>query len=234
MPTRIFVAESDALLAGTLIKRLRGAGFEVDSASDGATALAAIRGRRPELVIAAVELPGVDGLEICKVLRSQADTRAVGMIILSAKADAVDRILGFELGADDYIVKPVEPREMIARIHSVLRRLCHARTAPQRVGGLEVDRDAYTASVEGKAIQLTAREFALLTTLVSANGRVVRRITLLKDAWELEHGDEIASRTLDSHMARLRQKLGSEAERLVTIKGIGYRFDVSENPAETA
>lgn len=232
MPIQVVVAEGDLLLADSLTRRLRAAGFEINAVADGDAALAAIRRRRPELVIADVDLPGVDGLDLCKQLRSQADTSGIGVIILSSRTDVVDRIIGFELGADDYLVKPIDAREVVARMRSVLRRLRQPPPPPSRVAGLEIDRGAHTVAVDGEPVKLTGREFALLSAVMGANGRVVRRTTLLEQAWGVEHGDELASRTLDSHVARLRHKLGVHARRLITVKGIGYRFDVSERPPE--
>jgi DNA-binding response OmpR family regulator len=233
MPHRIFVVEDDARLSGLLVRQLREAGFLADCAADGLSAWTMIRRVHPDLVLVDIELPELDGLQLCKRLKNLPETAAIGVIIVSGRSDVIDRVLGLELGADDYIVKPFEPREMIARIHSVMRRLQQAPAPPRRIGRLEIDLAAHTTRVDGEAVALTAREFALLASLISASGRVVRRGTLLKEAWELEHGYELASRTVDVHVARLRQKLGSQADRLVTVKGIGYRFDQSEPAPES-
>jgi DNA-binding response OmpR family regulator len=228
MPHRIFVVEDDVRLSGLLVRRLREAGFVADSAADGLSAWTTIRRARPDLVLVDIELPELDGLQLCKRLKSLPETETIGVIIASGRADVVDRILGLELGADDYIVKPFEPREVIARINSVMRRLRQAPAPPRRIGRLEIDLEAHTTRVDGEPVDLTTREFALLASLIAAGGRVVRRATLLKDAWGLEHGYELGARTVDVHVARLRQKLGSQADRLVTVKGIGYRFDQSD------
>jgi DNA-binding response OmpR family regulator len=225
MATRITVVEDDVFIADLLVRHLRDASFAADFVSTGAAALAAIRRNPPDVVLVDIELPDIDGLELCRRLKSQSDTARIGVIIVSARSDVIDRVVGLELGADDYIVKPFEPREVIARIHSLLRRLHQAPIPPRQIGGLEVDFETYKTRVDGRPIELTLREFSLLRALVSANGRVVRRSTLLQEAWGLEHGDEVDSRTVDVHVARLRQKLGSQANRLVTVKGVGYRFE---------
>jgi DNA-binding response OmpR family regulator len=225
MPHRIFVVEDDTRLSGLLTRRLREAGFLADCAADGLSAWTMIRRAHPDLVLVDIELPELDGLQLCKRLKSLPETAAIGVIIVSARSDVVDRILGLELGADDYIVKPFEPREVIARINSVMRRLQQTPSLPRRIGHLEIDLEAHTTRIDDEPVELTTREFALLASLIAASGRVVRRETLLKEAWGLEHGYELTSRTVDVHVTRLRQKLGSQAERLKTVKGIGYRFD---------
>lgn len=225
MPHRIFVVEDDARLSGLLVRRLREAGFVADCAADGLSAWTTIRREHPDLVLVDIEVPELDGLQLCKRLKSLPETEAIGVIIASARGDVFDRILGLELGADDYLVKPFEPREMIARINSVMRRLRQPPAPPRRIGGLEIDLEAHVTRVDGELIDLTTREFALLASLIEAGGRVVRRATLLQDAWGLEHGYELGARTVDVHVARLRQKLGSQADRIVTVKGVGYRFD---------
>jgi DNA-binding response OmpR family regulator len=147
-----------------------------------------IRRTPPDLVLVDIELPELDGLQLCKRLKNVPETAAIGVIIASGRGDVVDRILGLELGADDYIVKPFEPREVIARINSVMRRLRPATVPPRRIGRLEIDLEAHITRVDGELVDLTMREFALLASLVSSGGRVVRRATLLKAAWCLEHG----------------------------------------------
>jgi two-component system phosphate regulon response regulator PhoB len=228
MPHRIFVVEDDARLSGLLVSRLREAGFTADCAADGLSAWTSIRRALPDLVLVDIELPELDGLQLCKRLKNLPETAAIGVIIASGRGDVVDRILGLELGADDYIVKPFEPREVIARINSVMRRLRQTPAPARRIGRLEIDLEAHTTRIDGEPVDLTTREFALLASLISASGRVVRRATWLKVAWGLEHGYELGARTVDVHVARLRQKLGSQADRLVTVKGVGYRFDQSE------
>jgi DNA-binding response OmpR family regulator len=227
MSSRITVVEDDAFLADLLVQRLRAAGFAADFVSNGLAALSVIRSQMPDIVLLDIEMPDMDGLEICRRLKREPETARIGVIIVSARSEVVDRVVGLEIGADDYVVKPFEPREVIARVHSVLRRLQQPPAPPRRIGGLEIDFDTHITLVGGARIELTFREFSLLRALIAANGRIIRRSTLLQEAWGLEHGDEIDSRTVDVHVARLRQKLGSEAERLLTVKGAGYRFDVT-------
>ncbi len=221
-------------LSGLLVRQLREAGFVADCAADGLSAWTTIRRALPDLVLVDIELPELDGLQLCKRLKNLPETAAIGVIIASARGDVVDRILGLELGADDYIVKPFEPREVIARINSVMRRL---RQAPRRRAASDAWRSIWRPTrrrVDGEPVDLTTREFALLASLISASGRVVRRATSLKDAWGLEHGYELGARTVDVHVARLRQKLGSQADRLGDGEGrrLPLRSESSTNPID--
>jgi len=149
--------------------------------------------------------------------------------MLTAKAEEVDRVVGLEVGADDYVVKPFSPRELVARVKAVLRR---AQEAPgpsvRRIGELEVDEAKHLAAVKGMPVELTAKEFGLLCALMRANGRVLNREQLLEGVWGYANAEEIESRTVDVHIRRLREKLGSAARRIVTVKGVGYRFDLEE------
>jgi two-component system phosphate regulon response regulator PhoB len=146
--------------------------------------------------------------------------------MLTAKAEEVDRVVGLEVGADDYVVKPFSPRELIARIRAILRRAHEpADLSARRIGALEVDEGRHSVTVQGTPVELTAKEFGLLCALVHANGRVLNREQLLEGVWGYADAAEIESRTVDVHIRRLREKLGSEAKRIVTVKGVGYRFD---------
>jgi DNA-binding response OmpR family regulator len=221
------VVEDHPQLQWLLVEVLRKAGYEVDAEKDGQAGWRTLSARRPDLAIVDIELPGLDGLELCKRIRADAGTRNTAIIIISGRGDVNDRVTGLERGADDYIVKPFETREVIARVQAALRRLHPAPATSRRIGTLELDEDTHVAALDGMPLDLTAREFALLAVLVHGNGRTVRRSTLLREAWGVEHEHEISSRTVDVHVARLRQKLGAEAPRLVTVKGVGYRFDIS-------
>jgi two-component system phosphate regulon response regulator PhoB len=146
--------------------------------------------------------------------------------MLTARAEEVDRVVGLELGADDYVVKPFSPRELMARVTAVLRRTqAPSVQFPTRVGDLEVDEPRHRATVGGRALELTAKEFSLLGALLHANGRVLSREQLLHAVWGYANAAEIESRTVDVHIRRLREKLGPEARRILTVKGVGYRFD---------
>ncbi len=205
------------------------AGFECVGAGDGLTALRLVRELQPDVVILDLMLPGLDGLQVCRRLREDPATARLPIIMLTAKAEEVDRILGLELGADDYVVKPFSPRELMARVRAVLRRTREPDGPPvKRIGALELDEGRHRVTVAGSPVELTAKEFALLRALVRANGRVLSREQLLNTAWGYAQAAEIESRTVDVHVRRLREKLGPEARRVVTVKGVGYRVDVDD------
>jgi DNA-binding response OmpR family regulator len=175
-------------------------------------------------------LPGFDGLEVCRRLRQDPATAGLPIIMLTARAEEADRVVGLDVGADDYVVKPFSPRELVARIKALLRRTqapaerASAR-AVARVGALELDEGRHRVTVEGAPVELTVKEFGLLAALVHAGGRVLSREQLLEGVWGHANAAEIESRTVDVHIRRLREKLGSEARRVVTVKGLGYRLD---------
>ena len=177
-------------------------------------------------------LPEMDGLEVCRRLRGDAATATVPIIMLTAKSDEVDRVVGLELGADDYVAKPFSPKELVARVRAVLRR---ARPeTPGRVfreGGIMLDPARHAVTVSGGAVALTPKEFDLLQVLMEAAGRVLSREHLLTRVWGYAHADEIESRTVDVHVRRLRAKLGDEGRRISTVKSVGYRFDRGEGGA---
>ncbi|MEO6203488.1 MAG: response regulator transcription factor, partial [Nitrospirales bacterium] len=171
-------------------------------------------------------LPGVDGLEVCRKLRKDPKTSSIAIIMLTAKAEEVDRIVGLEMGADDYMVKPFSPRELLARVKAVLRRgQGQDMPAIKRVGTLEVDEGKHQVTVNGTVVELTVKEFDLLCALMRANGRVLNREQILETVWGYSNAVDIESRTVDVHIRRLREKLGDEFTRIVTVKGVGYRFE---------
>lgn len=195
-------------------------------AKDGETALQRVRANRPDLLILDLMLPGIDGLEICRFVRRDPATAHILIIMLTAKADEVDRIVGLEMGADDYIVKPFSPRELVARVKAVLRRGAdHPPEPVLKVGEIEVDEAKHQVRIAGRPLELTIKEFDLLCALMRANGRVLNREQILESVWGYQNAVEIESRTVDVHIRRLREKLGSEHRRIVTIKGVGYRFN---------
>src|SRR6266404_1103049 len=178
----------------------------------------------PNLIILDLLLPELDGLEVCKILRREASTSAIPIVMLTAKASETDRVLGLELGADDYVTKPFSPRELVLRVKRLLRTETSKEEHAERIqiGELSIDIPRHEASVKGKPIDLTATEFRLLTVLAKRRGRVQSREQLLRDVWEYD--TLIDTRTVDTHMRRLREKLGPAASALDTVRGVGYRF----------
>jgi two-component system, OmpR family, phosphate regulon response regulator PhoB len=177
-------------------------------------------------VVLDLMLPEMDGLEVCRRLRQNPVTQTVPIVMLTARGDEVDRVLGLEMGADDYVVKPFSPRELVARIRAVLRRTRPTPgTAPLTVGRLSIDVAAHMVTVDGAPVSLTRREFDLLRALVEARGRVLSREYLLDHVWGYTAAEEIESRTVDVHVRRLRQKLGVEGQRIGTVTGVGYRLE---------
>jgi len=224
MKTRILVVEDEPDVVELIEFNLRGAGFEVVSAEDGAEALKKAREHPPALVILDLMLPEVDGLEVCKILRRHPATAAIPIIMLTAKASEIDRVLGLELGADDYVTKPFSPRELVLRVKALLRRGATVEKQEDvlHVGELVIDIPRHAVIAQGKPVDLTATEFKLLTTLAQRRGRVQSREQLLQDVWEYD--SLIDTRTVDTHMRRLREKLGKAACHLDTVRGVGYRL----------
>jgi DNA-binding response OmpR family regulator len=203
---------------------LRAAGFDVLSAADGAEALTKARNASPNLIVLDLMLPEIDGLEVCKILRRDRATAGIPIIMLTAKAAEIDRVLGLEIGADDYVTKPFSPRELILRVKKLLDR---AQTdEPVRdhyqIGPLVLDVPRHSVTVQGRRVELTATEFKLLTMLIQRRGRVQSRDQLLTDVWGYER--VVDTRTVDTHMRRLREKLGVAAKYLGTVRNVGYRF----------
>ena len=226
MATKVLIVDDEKDLVDLVRYHLEKEGFQCLQASDGLTALRLAREQRPGLLILDLMLPGLDGLEICRQLRRDPMTASLPIIMLTAKAAEVDRVVGLEVGADDYIVKPFSPRELVARVKAVLRRMQASRALPTRQAGtLEVDEARHQARVGGTPVPLTAREFDLLCALMRVNGRVLSREQLLEAVWGYPDASEVESRTVDVHIQRLREKLTAEAGRIVTVKGVGYRFE---------
>lgn len=214
--------EPDALeLVGFNLKQ---AGFEVTTADDGSEALKKARETLPDLILLDLMLPEVDGLEVCKALKRDVATASIPVIMLTAKAAEIDRVLGLELGADDYVTKPFSPRELVLRVKNLLKRKTEPADQPEELtfDELTIDIPRHMVLVDRKRIDLTATEFKLLTTLAQRRGRVQSRDQLLQDVWEYDN--VIDTRTVDTHMRRLREKLGAAARFLDTVRGVGYRF----------
>ena len=203
-------------------------GFSVDSASDGETALSKIRKGRFNLVVLDLMLPGIQGIELCRILRNEQKTASIPIIMLTAKGEEVDRVLGLEMGADDYITKPFSPRELIARVKAVLRRITEKPSTEKllKVRDLEIDKERYTVSIKGKPVKLSATEFKLLLFLAERKGKVFNRDQLLDAVWRDEAFVE--PRTVDVHIRRLRSQIEQDSTKpqyIKTMRGIGYFFD---------
>jgi len=223
---RILVIEDDPDIALSLrLKLERDGGFEVRTADDGARGLRMAVDRPPDLVLLDVNLPGMDGFEVCRHLRNDPATAATPVIMLTARIDESDRVAGLDLGADDYITKPFSPKEALARIRAVLRRSDRSAEGPEALadGALRIDVGARRAEVEGRDLSLTRKEFDLLVELIRRRGRVLTRERLLETVWGYDYPGE--TRTVDVHVRRLRQKLGSPVDaRVETVVGVGYRY----------
>jgi DNA-binding response OmpR family regulator len=223
---RILVIEDDHDIALSLrLKLERDGGFEVVTADDGAAGLRLAVSQPPDLVLLDVNLPGMDGFEVCRQLRKEPATSATPVIMLTARIGESDRVLGLDLGADDYITKPFSPKEALARVRAVLRRFEHAASGPEALadGALRIDLGSRQVQVAGDTLSLTRKEFDLLVELVRQRGRVLTRERLLETVWGYDYPGE--TRTVDVHVRRLRQKLGSPAdERVETVVGVGYRY----------
>jgi DNA-binding response OmpR family regulator len=227
VPLTVLLVEDERDIADLVRYHVEKAGMRVVHAADGGTALRLARAELPDVVVLDLMLPGLDGLEVCRQLRREAATRRLPIIMLTARGEEVDRVVGLELGADDYVVKPFSPRELIARIRAVLRRSDGPVPEPtgRATGELHVDEARHAVTVGGRPVELTAKEFGLLAALMRADGRVLGREQLLETVWGYGNAAEIESRTVDVHVRRLRAKLGPEARRIVTVKAVGYRFD---------
>jgi DNA-binding response OmpR family regulator len=220
----ILVIDDEPELVKLLDYNLTKAGYLVLSARDGENGLATARKHSPDAIILDVMMPGLDGWEVCKRLRQDPATSALPVLMLTAKADEGDRVLGLELGADDYVTKPFGVRELLARVKALLRRseAASASTEVVKAGKIVIDSSRRTVTVAGKPVALTATEFNLLKSLAEKEGRVISREDLLS----LARGDEVAvmDRTVDVHVAALRKKLGKHGEMIETVRGVGYRM----------
>ncbi|MBL9200113.1 MAG: response regulator [Opitutaceae bacterium] len=228
MKPKILVVDDEPDALEILGYKLKEAGYAPLFAKDGTRALAAARDERPALIVLDLMLPEIDGLEVCKLLRRDPLTSAIPILMLTAKAAEMDRVIGLELGADDYVTKPFSPRELVLRIKKLLARVKAADepAALIRLDGLEIDVARHIVKISGETVALTATEFRLLELLARRRGRVQSRDRLLQDVWGYEN--PIDSRTVDTHMRRLREKIGDVARHLETVRGVGYRFRADE------
>ncbi len=223
MSERILIADDEPDVLALIRSNLKSAGFSVVTAEDGPGALAKARTHLPALILLDLMLPGMPGLEVCRVLKSESATARIPIVMVTAKAEEVDRIVGLELGADDYITKPFSPRELVLRVKSILRRVAGPEeTEDLQIGDLRLSRERHEAAVKGRVIELTAIEFKLLALLMERRGRVQSRDTLLNEVWGYE--SVIDTRTVDTHVKRLREKLGKAADCIETVRGFGYRI----------
>jgi DNA-binding response OmpR family regulator len=227
MPTRILVVEDDPDIAQLVVRYLDKAGFTTEIASSGRDALQVVGVRPPDLLVLDLMLPQIDGLEVCRMLRAGAATSALPIIMLTARAEESERIVGLELGADDYLAKPFSPGELVARVRALLRRAQRGATPADvgrlfRYGPIVIDADRHTITDSGREVTLTAKEFLLLEYLVNHRGRVLSRDILLTDVWGYRYTG--GTRTVDVHVRRLREKLPFLAGALVTVKQFGYKL----------
>ncbi len=225
MAAHILVVDDEPDITALVAYHLARAGYRVSTAASGAEALSAALELRPDLIVLDLMLPGISGYEVLKELRRRNESRDVGVILLTARRDEADRVRGLELGADDYLVKPFSPQELVLRVGAVLRRLASPPLTQGSVltaGPLTIDRAAHRVQVMGREIALTAIEYKLLLTLAERAGRVQSRSQLLETVWEANPA--IQTRTVDMHIRRLRAKLGPAAGLIETVRGFGYRF----------
>lgn len=220
----VLVVEDDEDILELLTFNLEAAGYQTASATDGYEGLQLARRKSPDLIVLDIMMPGMDGFEVCKELKRKSETADIPVIMLTARTEEVDRIVGLELGADDYVVKPFSPREIILRIKAVLKRSGAESTEKSQWNrdGLMVDLEAHKATLDAEELTLTATEFRLLTELIKRPGRVQTRDQLLNTVWGYEFDGY--ARTVDTHVRRLRQKLGRCADLVETVRGVGYRF----------
>ncbi len=224
MPPRVLIIEDEHDLATVIAYNLRADGLEVATAETGEAGLDLASKRRFDLVVLDLMLPDMSGLDVCRKLKAQASTKEIPILIASARGEEVDRVVGLELGADDYVVKPFSVRELVLRVRAILRRSESQPPATEVVtfGVLRIDRGAHRVFVEDQEVQLTALEFRLLATLHERRNRTQARDTLLLDVWQMN--TPVESRTVDTHVKRLREKLGAAAAYIRTVRGVGYRF----------
>ncbi len=230
MTGNILVVEDEVDIQEIVSYNLEKAGFAVAAVDSGEAALESIRKELPDLVVLDLMLPGMDGLEVCRLLKQDAETRDLPILMLTARAEEVDRVVGLELGADDYVIKPFSARELTLRIQAILRRLVEGRDSAEEAsdtdamtfGPLTIDKAAHRVTVDGDTLALTSTEFSLLATLAERRGRVQSREELLNTVWGYEYAGY--GRTVDTHIRRLREKLGGAGELVETVRGVGYRF----------
>ena len=228
---RVLVVEDDEDIAALIARYLRKAGYHAEVLHSGADVLSGVRRHPPDLLILDLMLPGASGLQICSALRAEPGTATIPVIMLTARGEEADRVLGLELGADDYVTKPFSPNELVARVRALLRRTApHAAGEPAlQYGPIVLDAGSHTVSIGGDTARLTAKEFLLLQYLMQRPGRVLGRETLLADVWGYQYPGE--TRTVDVHVRRLREKIPYLSRALVTVQQFGYKL-LEQAPAD--
>jgi len=228
--SRVLVVEDDPDIADLIVHALERAGYDASSVASGTDGLASVRARPPDLLVLDRMLPGMDGRDVCRALRADRQTAAVPVIMVTARAEETDRVTGRDLGADDYLTKPFSPRELVARVKALLRRVQRVPDAGRlRLGSLTLDLDSHVVTDGDREVTLTAKEFRLLHYLLEHPGRVLSRDLLLSDVWGYNYTG--GTRTVDVHVRRLREKLPLLADAIVTVKQFGYKLADAAGPA---
>ena len=227
--TRVLVVDDEPDIVALVAFHLVKAGYRVSTAANGADALAQARAEGPSLVVLDLMLPEMSGFEVLEHLRADDATRGIAVLMLTARADEVDRIRGLSLGADDYLTKPFSPQELVLRVGAILRRVASRPEESDvlRIGSLRIDRAAHRVTVDGAEVELTPTEYRLLLTLAERRGRVQGRAHLLETVWEA--APDIQTRTVDMHVQRLRGKLGPAGDLIETVRGFGYRLRAGQS-----
>jgi DNA-binding response OmpR family regulator len=230
MPRNILIVDDEPEIRGLLVMYFEKEGFQTGTAVTGVEALNFVKAHHPDLVILDLMLPDLGGLEVCKRIRNDPQVEMIPIIMLTAKAEESDRVIGLELGADDYVTKPFSPKELVARAKAVFRRLDRRGEEMRRYvyGALVMDIGQHEVSVDGKAVSLSAKEFGLLEQLLKHPGRVVTRATLSHAVWGEEY--EESSRTVDVHIRRLKQKISMLEDAIVSVKTLGYKLKALDHP----
>ena len=231
-PRKILIVDDEPDVTELLAYNFKAKGYAVETLNKPSDSISRVRSFAPDLIILDVMMPGLSGVQVCRLLRADALLKQIPVIFLTAKAEEADRVLGLEAGADDYICKPFSIREIMLRVQALLRRVGDpAPDLPKRlqVGQITLEAEHHAVTVHGRAVELTATEFKLLQLLMERRGRVQTREHLLLNVWNYE--TEIETRTVDTHVRRLREKLGSEADWVETIRGVGYRMATGQKPA---
>ena len=223
---KVLIIEDEADIQRLIAHSFQQAGYRVETCANGVEGLKKARESKPDLLLLDLMLPGIDGLEICRALKGDPKTRALPIIMLTAKNEEVDKVVGFELGADDYLGKPFSPRELLLRAKAVLRRTQSAKPEGEEktlhFGDLAIDLPRHKVFVSNQEVELTSIEFKLLQYLLETKGRVQSRDTLLDKVWGYDAF--VTTRTVDTHVKRLREKLGALGDYVETVRGVGYRF----------
>ena len=224
MNKHILIVEDEKDLLTTLEYNFQKEGYKTSGVTTGKEAIQAVRNKKPDLLILDLMLPDISGLDVCKEIRNKSNNEDIFILMLTAKGEEVDRIVGFELGADDYLVKPFSLRELSLRVSSLLKRSRpHSSNEKVTIGELEIDIAAHRILLTNKEISLTKKEFELIMHLVQRNGRVQTREYLLSQIWG--YTSDVTTRTVDTHIKRLRSKLGSFGKNIETVRSVGYRFN---------